>query len=84
MFRPSLTTRASMRRALCTMLSAVGSSEVQSSGTTPTGRPSSSGWVLTAAGRPCYVWVFLPNHIHLLPRAGAVPLTTVMRRLLTG
>jgi len=42
------------------------------------------GRVLTATGTPCYAWALLPNHIHLLLRTGAVPLTTVMRRLLTG
>jgi len=42
------------------------------------------GRVLTATGTPCYAWALLPNHLHLLLRTGAVPLTTVMRRLLTG
>ena len=32
----------------------------------------------------CYAWALLPNHAHLLLRTGAVPLATVMRRLLTG
>ncbi len=40
--------------------------------------------VLTATGTPCYAWALLPNHVHLLLRTGAVPLTTLMRRLLTG
>ncbi len=42
------------------------------------------GQVLTATGTPCYAWALLPNHVHLLLRTGRVPLTTVMRRLLTG
>ena len=42
------------------------------------------GRVLTATGTPCYAWALLPNHVHLLLRTGQVPLTTVMRRLLTG
>ncbi|MBI4571876.1 MAG: transposase [candidate division NC10 bacterium] len=42
------------------------------------------GRVLTATGTPCYAWALLSNHVHLLLRTGAVPLTTVMRRLLTG
>jgi len=32
----------------------------------------------------CYAWVLIPNHFHLLLRTGSVPITTVMRRLLTG
>ena len=32
----------------------------------------------------CYAWVLMPNHAHLLLRTGAVPLPTLMRRLLTG
>jgi putative transposase len=32
----------------------------------------------------CYAWALIPNHFHLLLRTGAVPISTVMRRLLTG
>ncbi len=32
----------------------------------------------------CYAWVFMPNHAHFLFRSGAVPIATLMRRLLTG
>lgn len=32
----------------------------------------------------CYAWVFIPNHAHFLFRTGRSPLSTVMRRLLTG
>ena len=32
----------------------------------------------------CYAWVFIPNHAHFLFRTGKVPLSTLMRRLLTG
>ena len=42
------------------------------------------GRVLTETETPCYAWALLSNHVHLLLRTGAVPLTTVMRRLLTG
>jgi REP element-mobilizing transposase RayT len=42
------------------------------------------GRVLTATGPRCYAWALLSNYVHLLLRTGAVPLTTVMRRLLTG
>jgi len=42
------------------------------------------GNVLTATATPCYAWALLPNHMHMLLRTGSTPLTTVMRRLLTG
>lgn len=32
----------------------------------------------------CYAWALIPNHFHLLLRTGKVPVSTVMRRLLTG
>ncbi|MFW6271620.1 MAG: transposase [Desulfosalsimonas sp.] len=32
----------------------------------------------------CYAWALMPNHFHLLLRTGAIPISTVMRRLLTG
>jgi putative transposase len=32
----------------------------------------------------CYAWGFMPNHAHFLFRTGLVPLSKVMRRLLTG
>jgi putative transposase len=32
----------------------------------------------------CYAWSLLSNHVHMLVRTGAVPLATVMARLLTG
>jgi putative transposase len=32
----------------------------------------------------CYAWALIPSHFHLLLRTGPVPLSTVMRRLLTG
>lgn len=35
-------------------------------------------------GTLCYAWALIPNHIHLLLKTGKVPLSTVMRRLLTG
>ena len=41
------------------------------------------GSILQATGIPCYAWAVLPNHVHLLLRTGDVPLSTVMRRLLT-
>jgi len=32
----------------------------------------------------CYSWAFLDNHAHFLFRTGTTPLSTLMRRLLTG
>jgi REP element-mobilizing transposase RayT len=32
----------------------------------------------------CYAWALLPNHFHLLLKTANVPISTVMRRLLTG
>ena len=32
----------------------------------------------------CYAWSLLPNHAHFLFQTGTAPLSTVMRRLLTG
>lgn len=32
----------------------------------------------------CFAWALIPNHFHLLLKTGDVPLSTVMRRLLTG
>jgi putative transposase len=40
--------------------------------------------VLSETSTPCYAWALLTNHIHLLLRTGLSPITTVMRRLLTG
>ncbi len=32
----------------------------------------------------CYAWAFMSNHAHFLFRTGQKPLSTLMRRLLTG
>jgi len=32
----------------------------------------------------CYGWALIPNHFHLLLKTGLTPISTVMRRLLTG
>ena len=42
------------------------------------------GTVLMDTSTPCYAWVLMSNHVHLLLRTGLVPIATVMRRLLTG
>jgi REP element-mobilizing transposase RayT len=42
------------------------------------------GQILSETGTPCFAWVLIPNHVHLLLKSGATPIATVMRRLLTG
>ncbi len=42
------------------------------------------GEILQDTKTPCYAWALIPNHFHLLLRTGTVPISTVMRRLLTG
>jgi REP element-mobilizing transposase RayT len=42
------------------------------------------GTLLSETRTACYAWALLPNHFHLLVRAGAVPVAGLMRRLLTG
>ena len=42
------------------------------------------GKILSETSTPCYAWVLLLNHAHLLLRTGSAPLSHVMRRLLTG
>ena len=42
------------------------------------------GAILSETKTPCYAWALIPNHFHLLLRTGKVPVSTVMRRLLTG
>lgn len=40
--------------------------------------------LLPETGMTCYAWALLSNHAHFLFRTGNVPLSTLMRRLLTG
>lgn len=40
--------------------------------------------VLSETSTKCFAWALIPNHFHLLLRTGTCPLSTVMRRLLTG
>lgn len=42
------------------------------------------GTILDETRTPCYAWVLLPDHFHLFLRTGEVPMSTIMRRLLTG
>ena len=40
--------------------------------------------ILEATQTQCYAWALIPNHFHILLRIGTTPLSTVMRRLMTG
>jgi putative transposase len=40
--------------------------------------------LLPATKTACFAWALIPNHAHFLFRTGAVPIATLMRRLLTG
>ncbi|MDD5204760.1 MAG: transposase [Desulfobacterales bacterium] len=42
------------------------------------------GEILQDTKTTCYAWALIPSHFHLLLRTGPVPISTVMRRLLTG
>ena len=42
------------------------------------------GDILLDTGTTCFTWSLMPNHFHLLCRTGHEPISTVMRRLLTG
>ena len=42
------------------------------------------GGLLRESKTICYAWALIPNHFHLLLRSGTVPLSSIMRRLLTG
>jgi REP element-mobilizing transposase RayT len=42
------------------------------------------GEILQDTKTTCYAWALIPNHFHLLLRTGTIPISTVMRRLLTG
>ncbi|MFH1146714.1 MAG: transposase, partial [Pseudomonadota bacterium] len=40
--------------------------------------------IIKETSTSCYAWVLMPNHVHLLFRTGTVPLSSVLKRLLTG
>jgi len=42
------------------------------------------GIILLETETPCFAWTLMSNHFHLLLRTGNVPISTIMRRLLTG
>jgi len=40
--------------------------------------------IFTQSQTPCFSWTLTTNHVHLLIRTAGVPLSTLMRCLLTG
>jgi putative transposase len=42
------------------------------------------GKLLKETKTTCFAWALIPNHFHLLIRTGPIPISTLMRRLLTG
>ena len=42
------------------------------------------GKVIDETQTDCFTWALIPNHFHLLLRTGLTPISTVMRRPLTG
>ncbi len=42
------------------------------------------GLVLSDTKTQCFAWALIPNHFHLLLKTGGTPISTVMKRLLTG
>ena len=42
------------------------------------------GGILLESSTPCYAWSLLSNHAHFLLRTGQIPISRVMRKLLTG
>ena len=42
------------------------------------------GNTLTETSTTCFAWALMTNHVHLLLRTGLFPISTIMRRLLTG
>ncbi len=40
--------------------------------------------IFTDTSTQCFAWALTPNHFHLLLKTGAMPVSTVMKRLLTG
>jgi putative transposase len=42
------------------------------------------GNIVTQTQTSCFAWALMTNHVHLLLRTALVPISTIMRRLLTG
>jgi putative transposase len=42
------------------------------------------GEVVSDSDTQCFAWALIPNHFHLLLKTGTTPISTVMKRLLTG
>jgi putative transposase len=42
------------------------------------------GGIVKETDTRCFAWALIPNHFHLVLKTGAVPIATVLQRLLTG
>ena len=42
------------------------------------------GKVISDTETKCFAWALIPNHFHLVLKTGVAPISTVMKRLLTG
>jgi putative transposase len=42
------------------------------------------GMIIQETQTQCFAWALIPNHFHLLLKTGTTPISTVMKRLLTG
>jgi putative transposase len=42
------------------------------------------GAIISDTQTKCFAWALIPNHFHLLLKTGLTPISTVMKRLLTG
>ena len=42
------------------------------------------GKIIKESQTQCFAWALIPNHFHLLLKTGPTPISTVMKRLLTG
>ena len=42
------------------------------------------GQIVKETRTGCMAWALIPNHFHLLLKTGPTPISTVIRRLLTG
>ncbi len=40
--------------------------------------------IISESLTPCFAWALMKNHAHLLLKTGSMPISTLMRRLLTG
>jgi putative transposase len=40
--------------------------------------------ITTITSTRCFAWALIPNHVHLLLQTGAIPISTLMQKLLAG